>query len=158
MKPVKDYRYVKWPCQRLAAQLLLCKTALNGPAPCVPSPSSGLWGWRHPIYIFLIFPGHLEFWTPLQIPIWGPPLGCTLVPKVSSHPRGLCRRGAKTVLIFSRVCIWQLVFKCREKSFSWVGVSVGEQNKYLFPGIVRFSWEKPNKLLIQMRSHFFWVM
>ena len=31
------------------------------------------------LYIFLIFPGHLEFWTPLQIPIWGPPLGCTLL-------------------------------------------------------------------------------
>ena len=31
------------------------------------------------IYTFLIFPGHLEFWTPLQIPIWGPPLGCTLL-------------------------------------------------------------------------------
>ena len=26
------------------------------------------------LYIFfLIFPGHPEFWTPLQIPIWGPP-------------------------------------------------------------------------------------
>ena len=78
MKQVKGYRYVKWPCQRLAAQLLLYKTALNGPVPCVLSPSSGLWGWGQPIYIFLIFPGHLEFWTPLQIPIWGPPLGCTL--------------------------------------------------------------------------------
>ena len=78
MKPVKGYRYVKWPCQGLAAQLLLCKTALNGPAPCVPSPSSGLWGWGHPIYICLIFPGHLEFWAPLQTPIWGPRLGCTL--------------------------------------------------------------------------------
>ena len=31
------------------------------------------------IYIFfLIFPGNLEFWTPLQIPTWLPPLGCTL--------------------------------------------------------------------------------
>ena len=25
------------------------------------------------VYIFLIFPGHPEFWTPLQIPIWGGP-------------------------------------------------------------------------------------
>ena len=31
------------------------------------------------INYFLIFPGHLEFWTLLQIPIWGPPLGCTLL-------------------------------------------------------------------------------
>ena len=31
------------------------------------------------IYIFLIFPGHSEFWIPLQIPIWGPHLGCTLL-------------------------------------------------------------------------------
>ena len=31
------------------------------------------------IYFFLIFPGHLELWTPLQIPIWGPSLGCTLL-------------------------------------------------------------------------------
>ena len=45
-----------------------------------PIPSgSGLWGWGLPIYIFQIFPGHLEFWTPLQIPSWGPPLGCTLL-------------------------------------------------------------------------------
>ena len=44
---------------------------LNGPAPCVSSPSSDLWGWGHPI--FLIFPGHPEFWNPLQIPIWGGP-------------------------------------------------------------------------------------
>ena len=26
-----------------------------------------------------VFLGHLEFWTPLQIPTWGPPLGCTLL-------------------------------------------------------------------------------
>ena len=46
MKAVKGYRYVKCPWGRgqLAAKLLLHKTALNGPAPCVPSPSSGLWG------------------------------------------------------------------------------------------------------------------
>ena len=24
------------------------------------------------IYFFLIFPGHPELWTPLQIPIWAP--------------------------------------------------------------------------------------
>ena len=72
MKPVKGYRYVKWPCQRLVAKLLLCKTALNSPAPFVPSPSSDLWGWGHPIFFFLVFPGHPEFWTPLQIPVWAP--------------------------------------------------------------------------------------
>ena len=53
------------------------KTTLNGPAACVPSPSSDLWGWGHPI--FLIFPGHPEFWTPLQIPLWGGSPGCTLL-------------------------------------------------------------------------------
>ena len=31
------------------------------------------------IYKFLIFPGHPEFWTPLQIPISAPPLDCTLI-------------------------------------------------------------------------------
>ena len=75
-KRVKNYRYAKWPCLRLVAKLLLCRTTLNGLAPCVPFPSSDLWGWRHPI--FLIFPGHPEFWTPLQIPLWGPH-GCTLL-------------------------------------------------------------------------------
>ena len=44
MKPVKGYGYVKLPFQRIAAQLRLCKTALNGPAPHVQSPSSDLWG------------------------------------------------------------------------------------------------------------------
>ena len=46
---------------------------------CLIPPGLGLWGWGHPIHIFLIFPGHLEFRTPLQIPSWGPPLGCTLL-------------------------------------------------------------------------------
>ena len=48
-----------------------CKTTLNGPAPCVPSPHCRLVGGRTS-YI-LLFPGHPEFRTPLQIPIWGPP-------------------------------------------------------------------------------------
>ena len=52
----------KWPCSM-----------------CPIPPGSGLWGWGHPTYIFLIFPGHPELWTPLQIPSWGPPLGCTLL-------------------------------------------------------------------------------
>ena len=52
-------------------QNLLCNTTLNGPAPCGPYPSLDLWGWGHPI--FLIFPGHPEFWTPLQILLWGAP-------------------------------------------------------------------------------------
>ena len=38
------------------------------------------------IYFFLIFPGYLEFWTPLQIPIWGPPLGCTLLTLIVQDP------------------------------------------------------------------------
>ena len=46
---------------------------------CPIPPGSGLWGWGHPIHIFLIFPGHPESCTPLQIPSWGPPLGCTLL-------------------------------------------------------------------------------
>ena len=50
---------------------------------CPIPPGSGLWGWGHPTYIVLIFPGCLEFWTPLQIPSWGPPLGCTLLQKVN---------------------------------------------------------------------------
>ena len=55
--------------QRLAAKLLLLKTALNGSVPCVPSPRAQACGGEDILYIFfLIFPGHLEFWTPLQIP------------------------------------------------------------------------------------------
>ena len=73
MKPIKGYRYVKWPCQGLAAQLLLYKTALNGPAPCVPSPSWLVGVRTSYIYFSLIFPEHPKFWTPLQIPIWAPP-------------------------------------------------------------------------------------
>ena len=45
-----------------------CKTTPNGPAPHVPSPSSDLQGWGHPI--FLILPGNPKFWTPLQILLW----------------------------------------------------------------------------------------
>ena len=71
-------------CQGLAAKLLLCKTALNGPVPCVPSPLAQACGGEDILYIFLIFRGHLEFWTPLQIPSWGPPLGCTLLQSLLS--------------------------------------------------------------------------
>ena len=63
----------------VSCKLLLPKTALNGPVPCVPSPPVQTYRGEDILYIFLIFPGHLEFWTPLQIPIWGPPLGCTLL-------------------------------------------------------------------------------
>ena len=56
-------------------QNLLFKTTLKDPAPFAPSPSSDLWGEDVLcIYIFLIFPGHPEFWTPLQIPMWAPTL------------------------------------------------------------------------------------
>ena len=46
---------------------------------CPIPPGSGLWGVRTSYIHFSNFPGHLEFWTPLQIPSWGPPLGCTLL-------------------------------------------------------------------------------
>ena len=49
--------------------------------PCSTCPiplGSGLWGEDILYIFFLTFPGHLEFWTPLQIPSWGPPLGCNL--------------------------------------------------------------------------------
>ena len=39
------------------AKLLICKITFNGPAPCVPSPSSDLWGCGR-LYIFNIA------WTP----------------------------------------------------------------------------------------------
>ena len=54
--------------------------------PCSMCPlSSGLWEWGHPIYIFLIFPEHQEFWTPLQILIWGPLLAA---PRYTETPKG----------------------------------------------------------------------
>ena len=45
----------------------------------VSFPPAQACGGEDILYIFIIFPGHLEFWTPLQIPSWGPPLGCTLL-------------------------------------------------------------------------------
>ena len=52
MKPVKGYRYVERPCQGLAARLLLPKTALNDPVPCVPSPLAQACGGEDILYIF----------------------------------------------------------------------------------------------------------
>ena len=46
-----------------------------------PFPQLRLVGVRASYIFFPIFPGHLEFWTPLHIPVWGPPLGCTLFQK-----------------------------------------------------------------------------
>ena len=58
--------------------------SLPPPPPLVlsmcPIPQLRLVGVRTSyIYFFLIFPGHPEFWTPLQIPICAPTLGCTLL-------------------------------------------------------------------------------
>ena len=55
---------------------------------CPIPPGSGLWGSGHLTCIFLIFPGHLPFWTPLQIPVWGPLLGCTLLHRDESRAFG----------------------------------------------------------------------
>ena len=45
----------------------------------VPLPPAQTGGGEDIIYIFfLIFPEHPEFWTPLQIPIGGPPLAAPL--------------------------------------------------------------------------------
>ena len=45
------------------------------PCSMCPFPQLRLVGVRTSyIYFSLTFPEHPEFWTPLQIPIWGPPL------------------------------------------------------------------------------------
>ena len=57
-------------CTAVAAQ-----NSSEWPCSMCPFPQLRLVGVRTSyICILLIFPGHLEFWTPLQIPIWGPPL------------------------------------------------------------------------------------
>ena len=87
MKPAKGYIYVKWPCQSLAAKLLLCKTALNGPDPCVPSPAQTGRG-EDIIYIFF---SNIS-WTPWVLdPITNPylpppPLDCTLLQSLYPVP------------------------------------------------------------------------
>ena len=71
MKPVKGYRYDKWLCQGLAAKLLLHKTALNGPVPCVPSPLAQACGGEDILHIFFNIS-----WTPWALdPITNPFLG-----------------------------------------------------------------------------------
>ena len=56
---------------------IICKSVAmqnNSQGPCSMCPTPEL---RHPIYIyffFLVFPGHPEFWTTLQILLWGGPL------------------------------------------------------------------------------------
>ena len=42
------------------------------------------------LYIFLIFPGHLEFLIPLQIPIWSAAPGCTLLQCEMEVETGWC--------------------------------------------------------------------
>ena len=38
-------------------------------------------------FFFVIFPGHPEFWTPLQIPIWALPLAVPCYSEISNSPR-----------------------------------------------------------------------
>ena len=72
MKPVKGYRYVKWPRQGQAAQLLLYKTALNGMALLhVSLPPAHACGDEDILYIF----SNIS-WTPWVLdPITNPYLG-----------------------------------------------------------------------------------
>ena len=70
---LKSYRYVKWPClgylQNCCYTVQLSMALLH-----VSHPPVQTCGGEDILYIFfLIFPGHPEFWTPLQILIWGPP-------------------------------------------------------------------------------------
>ena len=55
------------------------------PCSMCPIPQFRLVAMRTSYIYFLIFPGHPEFWTPLQIHIWGPP-GCTLFHYSFFHP------------------------------------------------------------------------
>ena len=52
-------------------QIVNMQNNFQWPCSMCPSPSSDLWGGGLPI--FLIFPGHPEFWTPLQILLLGAP-------------------------------------------------------------------------------------
>ena len=66
---------------------VICKTVAiqnNSEGPCSmhPIPQLRLVGVRTSyiyFFFFLMFPGYPELWTPLQIPIWAPLLGCTLL-------------------------------------------------------------------------------
>ena len=62
----------------VSCKALATKNSSEWPCSMCPFPQLRLVGVRTSYIYFLIFPGHLEFWTPLQVPIWGPPLGCTL--------------------------------------------------------------------------------
>ena len=113
---------------------MLPKTALNGPVPCVPSPLAQACGGEDILYIFfLIFPGHLEFWIPLQIPSWGPPLGCPCVISsniFSASHRRLCFRDRShghmrlphALQHMTLLCIYSMrfvsVFSCLLHNFS----------------------------------------
>ena len=72
MKLVKGYRYVKWPYQGLAAKLLLSKTALNGPVPCVPSPLAQACRGEDILYIFSNISWTLWVLDPITNPFLGP--------------------------------------------------------------------------------------
>ena len=68
-----------------------CKVVVQNSSewPCFlcPIPPLRLAGVRTSyIYFSLIFPEYPEFWTPLQIPIWGPPLAvpCYKISKILS--------------------------------------------------------------------------
>ena len=61
-------------CKAVATQ-----NSSEWPCSMCPFPQLRLVGVRTSYIHILVFPGHLEFWTPLQIPIWGPPLGCVLL-------------------------------------------------------------------------------
>ena len=93
---------------------------------CPIPPGSGLWGWGHPAYIFLIFPGHPESWTPLQIPSWGPPLGCTLLHYDS------CVSRRKITLWAPWVWPWRFLDK-KKKLFEGRSGHMGNMNKGLLP-------------------------
>ena len=67
-------------CEAIATQ-----NSSEWPCSMRPFPQLRMVGVRISYIFFpLIFPEHLELWTPLQIPSWGPPLGCTLLQSLLS--------------------------------------------------------------------------
>ena len=79
-------------CKAVAVQ-----NSSEWPCSMCPFPQRRLVGVRTSyIYFSLIFPGHPEFWTTLQIPIWDPPLDAPCY-NPTSEPPYLGRLGQQTV-------------------------------------------------------------
>ena len=139
---------------------VICRTVTvqnssDWPCSMCPFPQLRLMGVRTSYIYFSNISWTLAFWTPLQIPIWGPPLGCTLTQWLSTAGnRGWepGYSGDPTCGECMLVSCWEALKSCRGPNdsyktlFWWVNCKWIRNIWIKFP-LMHMEWKIKGKML-----------